>query len=673
MPQLLDRRRSPRVVFIVLLAFALGPYLQSAFAGEGDEGYGNERKETTIQHDGWSEEVLDTAARIPVQQGGRLKPLLTYARFTLLRMHGYGVYRKDKGTDDERLIGPMEWLLDVLFVPEVAMHYECFRVQDAGALIDVGLEKLTKGKKKSDRYTFAQLFPAAQTIVNKAREYEKVEPRHQTGVQRQVLLMARNVDEFYRLMRFMDFARMKLDLSSSPELQRIFDGKAELRASDLLLGSEALLGRFQKLTAGSSGSGELTGEAKAIRDLLGEAEGPVSRASALRIIPPAGAHAKDEGWYSPASMSSLAPTPPEMANLLVPLERAFDARLDGAAFQTAIQDFQAQSKKLAEARDEYDKIPLEVTLFDLSPFSWALWIWVGAFIVVALSWMWPGARWLAWGAMGLLVVGLAFATYGITLRCLIREKPPVSNLYETVVFITAVAVLSSVITEWINKQRIALALAPVVGALGLFIAGQYETLDAKDTMTPLVAVLRSNFWLTTHVLTISIGYCAGLLAGLLGCVYVLSRAFDFKTKDTRYYTSLTRMTYGMLAFGLLFSLVGTILGGIWANDSWGRFWGWDPKENGALMIVLWSLVIVHGRLGGYFKAFGVAMSSIVLGIIVSFSWWGVNLLGVGLHSYGFTQGVYSGLMTFILSQCAVLVTGFFWHFFVRKEPTRLAT
>ena len=110
-----------------------------------------------------------------------------------------------------------------------------------------------------------------------------------------------------------------------------------------------------------------------------------------------------------------------------------------------------------------------------------------------------------------------------------------------------------------------------------------------------------------------------------------------KADDT--YRAVAKMTYGMLGFALFFSVVGTILGGIWANESWGRFWGWDPKENGALLFCLSQLAILHARLGGLLKPFGVAMATILQGGVVAFSWWGVNLLGIGLHSYGFTAGI----------------------------------
>ena len=120
--------------------------------------------------------------------------------------------------------------------------------------------------------------------------------------------------------------------------------------------------------------------------------------------------------------------------------------------------------------------------------------------------------------------------------------------------------------------------------------------------------------------------------------------------------SLTRAVYGMICLTLFLSLVGTVLGGIWANYSWGRFWGWDPKENGALMIVLWTLAILHARLGGFLREWGLHLASVFTAIVVTFSWWHVNFLGVGLHNYGFTAGK-STIWAFYLAMLVVLIFG----------------
>jgi len=185
-----------------------------------------------------------------------------------------------------------------------------------------------------------------------------------------------------------------------------------------------------------------------------------------------------------------------------------------------------------------------------------------------------------------------------------------------------------------------------------------------------VAVLDTNFWLTMHVTTIIMGYAAGLLAAALGHVYVFGRVLRIRAKDAQLYATITRMTYGVLCFGLLFSITGTVLGGVWANESWGRFWGWDPKENGALMICLWLLALLHARAAGYIRELGLNVGAVFGGMVLAFSWWGVNLLGVGLHSYGFTSGTLNILIVFYVIEALVLWTGLgVWWRERRERPT----
>ena len=167
------------------------------------------------------------------------------------------------------------------------------------------------------------------------------------------------------------------------------------------------------------------------------------------------------------------------------------------------------------------------------------------------------------------------------------------------------------------------------------------------------AVLDSNFWLATHVVTVTIGYSGTFLAGIIAIAYTLRKhiAPDPDPATTR---ALVDMTYGIICFALLFSFVGTVLGGIWADQSWGRFWGWDPKENGALLIVLWNAVILHLRWGDYIREKGLMACAIFGNIITSLSWFGVNMLGIGLHSYGFMDKAFWALAWFIISQLALI-------------------
>src|SRR5204863_7771712 len=155
------------------------------------------------------------------------------------------------------------------------------------------------------------------------------------------------------------------------------------------------------------------------------------------------------------------------------------------------------------------------------------------------------------------------------------------------------------------------------------------------------------------VVVVTTGYAATFLAGFLALIYifrgVFTRSLDKVTAD-----ALARMVYGIVCFATLFSFTGTVLGGIWADQSWGRFWGWDPKENGALLIVIWNALILHARWGGIVRERGIMNLAVFGNIVTSFSWFGVNLLEIGLHSYGFMDAAFKWLMLFIATQVAVI-------------------
>jgi ABC-type transport system involved in cytochrome c biogenesis permease subunit len=148
---------------------------------------------------------------------------------------------------------------------------------------------------------------------------------------------------------------------------------------------------------------------------------------------------------------------------------------------------------------------------------------------------------------------------------------------------------------------------------------------------------------------ITFGYSAMFFAGALGLIFIVLGLFSkrFSKESAK---SIGSMVYGVTCFATLFSLVGTILGGIWADQSWGRFWGWDPKENGALMIVIMGAIVLHARWGGIVKERGLMALAICGGIVTVWSWFGTNLLGVGLHAYGFTSSGFWWMIGFVASQ-----------------------
>jgi ABC-type transport system involved in cytochrome c biogenesis permease subunit len=236
----------------------------------------------------------------------------------------------------------------------------------------------------------------------------------------------------------------------------------------------------------------------------------------------------------------------------------------------------------------------------------------------------------------------------------LQGRPPVTNLYSSALFVGWGSVLLCLFLECFYKNGIGSVCASTIGFVTLLIAHNLQ-LDG-DTLEMLRAVLDTNVWLATHVVAVTLGYSSVALAGLLGIIYIFRGLFT-TSFDEGTASSLGRMIYGIVCFATLFSFVGTILGGIWADQSWGRFWGWDPKENGALLIVLWNAIILHSRWGGFIGERGLAVMSVFGNIVVSLSWFGVNMLGVGLHSYGFMDRAFGTLMTFIASQLVIMALG----------------
>jgi ABC-type transport system involved in cytochrome c biogenesis permease subunit len=265
--------------------------------------------------------------------------------------------------------------------------------------------------------------------------------------------------------------------------------------------------------------------------------------------------------------------------------------------------------------------------------------------------------WLRWGellrriAFGLLVAGAVVHTAGLASRVILQGRPPVTNLYSSAVFVGWGVVILGVVLERMYRKGFATAVAAACGFATLIIA--HHLSGDGDTMEMMRAVLDSNFWLGTHVITITIGYSGTFLAGAIAIGWTVWKHVT-GGKDEEASKALVGMTYGVICFALFFSFLGTVLGGIWADQSWGRFWGWDPKENGALLIVLWNAIILHARWGRYVKERGTMAMAVFGNVITSLSWFGVNMLGVGLHSYGFMDKAFWALSAFIASQGLVM-------------------
>ena len=381
----------------------------------------------------------------------------------------------------------------------------------------------------------------------------------------------------------------------------------------------------------------------------------------LAFFPPPGTRENDPEWFAAHELQQRVMGDPEKYSVQAGLLKSFGElrglAADPRAFGAKLEEFHKGVVALATARGEYEKIPLEVTYYQSHLLMMAQWIFVLGFVLVAVSWLFGHRGWISWTISVPLIAAWAMLTAAIVMRCIIRGRPPVTTLYETILFITSTSVITALLVELITRRRIALATAAVLGSVGMFLANRYDVSQAVDTMPTLVAVLDTNFWLATHVTTITLGYAAGLLAGAIAHVYIFGKLLGLKRGDVAFYKTIARMVYGVTCFALLFSVVGTLLGGIWANESWGRFWGWDPKENGALMICLWMIVMIHLHIGGHIREMGFAIAAVFGNMVIVFSWWHVILLGVGLHSYGFTSGILIWLLVFYALQVALMICG----------------
>jgi len=615
-------------------------------------------------------EVVAKFETLATQEGGRVKPLDTVARFRLLRYHGKQSINSDIG-GSKHTYSAMEWMLVSWFRPELARDMPVFVVDNSDAVIELGL----KGKNQRDRYSYNELLPGRTALMGKMQEIVGVEgsggvdEKKRTPVQRTLAKLSLDFLDYEMMLGHFDFARGPFgeapDAAVPAEFLKEADGSKPRIAALLPRMTEYFKANPDKAAPMAS---------PWLRDFYRSMLGAMMSGNpeqTLRVFPPH--KGGGEIWQSPGTtIQGALQGDPELLSFLPQLtqwEELYLSSKDAASFKSKLEAVHADFEKQATERGEYRFVPMEASYHHADYFYWSLIVFIVGLLAIALSWTGPQSGWGRWCSRIcalMLVIGLGLSTIGIVIRCIIMQRPPITTLYETILFITATGVLLALIAEWMTKKGLGLIVGALAGTVGMFMSLRYMNMEGTDTMQQLQAVLITNFWLATHVPTINLGYSAGMVAAILSMIYFIARLLGIVKNGDATAKDLTRISYGFIMAGLFLSLVGTVLGGIWANYSWGRFWGWDPKENGALMIVLMNLVILHARLGGYIREVGFHACNIILGMIVIFSWFGVNQLGVGLHSYGFTDGIWRWLMIFWASQLLFLVYGIILSFVDKK-------
>lgn len=562
--------------------------------------------------------------RLPVLVGGRVKPMDTLARTSLLAISGKQIVRNGKET-----IPALTWLMETLMRPERADQLPIFSITNPDVRDLFGWRD-----DKTKTFSFADLKSYLGKIEEQSALAGHLEAAQRTPFQREILKLRERLLLYLRL-------KNSIQMEDSPDFGRELADFKNILAPGLAA-----------MDAEKAGTPLTSDQRVAFAKLLDFAQRHqrLAQAAYVSAIPhnPADATAHEwqhigEALATVISGGAIDPAIQHYADMISAYRAEKPVEFNSILAQ--------QTALFATFSAATTKIGFETFFNQLQPFYLAMTLYVLIFILAFASWLiWPDE--IGRGAFWLLLLAFAVHTFGLIARMWLQGRPPVTNLYSSAIFVGWGAVLLCLFLEKINRNAIASVVASAMGFVTLLIA-HHLSVDG-DTMEMLRAVLDTNIWLATHVVVVTLGYSATFLAGFLASVFIL-RGLLTKSLTRPMMKSVATMVYGILCFATLFSFVGTILGGIWADQSWGRFWGWDPKENGALLIVIWNALILHARWGGMVRERGLMVLAVAGNIVTSFSWFGVNMLGVGLHSYGFMDAAFKWLIYFDVSQLVLIV------------------
>jgi ABC-type transport system involved in cytochrome c biogenesis permease subunit len=564
--------------------------------------------------------------QLPITSNGRIVPLDSLARNSLLAIREKQTLNTEPWkawNENPKIIPATEWLAYVMMNQAVADDWPVFRVDNPDLISLLKLPDKDAAKHSDGKhYSWNQISANIDTFEKENERVQKLEAANRSAYENAIAKMH-------------DRLTLYAQLKNAVEPANTTDWPAQLTSYERLIpaGVTAIRAQQAGMPYDKTNFNLFITYINAFQ-FMANLEPPL-------ILPPNGARE----WRRMGDALLDAPRPNGVA-----IDNAVRdwAQLAGALaanqpenFNAALRDLRSQlvptqSAAMAKAR-------AEVFFNQMEPFYNAMVIYLLAGLLAVFSWF-NLSETLRRSAMWLVLV----------YRMVLEGRPPVTNLYSSAIFIGWGACLLGIILERFHKNGIGLVVASGIGFITLIIA-HHLALEG-DTMEMMRAVLDTNFWLATHVVAVTVGYASTFVAGFLALIYIV-RGFFTKTLDEATGKSLARMIYGIVCFATLFSFVGTVLGGIWADQSWGRFWGWDPKENGALIIVLWNALILHLRWGGLIRERGLVCCAIFGNVVTAWSWFGVNMLGIGLHSYGFTEAAFKWLVLFVASQLAFIALG----------------
>ena len=581
---------------------------------------------------------------LPIVFNGRVQPIDSLARNSLLQLREKQTANLEpwKGWNEKpKIIPAIEWLANVMMKPDAADEWPVFRVDNPELIALLKLpEKDKQNRQDGKHYSWNQIQPSLEAMdreskrIGSREQRKEAEPSQRTPYENAVMKMHERLVLYIRL-------------KNALQPQDAGDWAQELGEFESAIPAGVAAVRAQQ-------AGQKYDEAA-----FGKFVGFVRRFDVMRrfepplLAPPRHPEVSRDDWMRVGDAligAASGETIPPSVHYYAAMASAFQ---EGKAdeFNQKVAEYRA-SLAPSFAR-ELAKAGRERFFNRMQPFYNAMVVYVLAGILAGASWF-ALSDLLRRSAVWLIGLALVIHTCGLVMRMVLEGRPPVTNLYSSAIFIGWGACVLGLVLERFYKDGIGAVVSSGVGFITLIIA--HHLALGGDTMEMMRAVLDTNFWLATHVVVVTLGYASTFVAGALALIYIVRGVFT-RTLDAARGKSLARMVYGIVCFATLFSFVGTVLGGIWADQSWGRFWGWDPKENGALIIVLWNALILHLRWGGIIRERGLINCAIVGNIVTSWSWFGVNMLEIGLHSYGFTQAAFKWLIGFVVSQLFIIALG----------------
>lgn len=576
--------------------------------------------------------------QIPLLHDGRIKPLDSFAALTLRRV-----------SDGKSGLDPDLWLAEMLFDPQAAAARRVFAIghPEVPPLLNLPPET-------ARLYSLQEIAPGLAATETQAITLAQADPDSLTPGQKALVLLHENALTVAQLLKALSpllplQATLPATLGPLPEDRVFSEGPTWL---ELKKSERELTDRVRRIIdAKGEALDRYTDEEKTIAALAFEMQ-VLQQSGAgnalFRVIPPVWQDGAE--WLSPWALLQTGQGSPQGARALADWQAMAKAWRGGNAAAWEAASAAALDQARSQLASPY-RLRLEVVYNGLHPFRAVM----GLYLLSLLAVVFYAVRKRGRGVAVVCALG-AFGLHaaGLMLRIAILGRPPVGSLYESLLFVSLVVIGSALVLEARRRDGLALG-GGVVAALGILLAAPVTAPDG-DSLETLVAVLNTNFWLATHVICVTAGYGLCILAAMLAHVFLFRQG----PQD-----GMSRSLYLLSLSALLFTAVGTVLGGIWADQSWGRFWGWDPKENGALLIVLWLIWLHHGRHGGFLDTPAFCAGLACLNIVVALAWFGVNLLGVGLHSYGFTSGMAAGLALFCAAE--ILSIGWLWRRAVRAK------